>query len=83
METVQIAFLTIFFRCVVGPICPDPPDAPDEGVKEYLPIPFPEETVKNCVLNDEDLSIKCSSFLSIYMRDDKIILIHLNQKKSF
>ena len=60
-------------RCVVGPICPAPPDAPDEGVKEYIPIAIPQETAKSCCMDDEDLTLKCPSFLSIYMRAVKTL----------
>ena len=58
-------------RCVLGPMCPVPPDAPDEGVKEYHPLAIPQSTVKNCALDAEDLTIKCHSFLSIYIRSIK------------
>ena len=44
-----------------------PPDFPDEGVVEYLPIPIPMDQNKVCSLDSEDVMLTCPSFLSIYV----------------
>ena len=38
----------------LAPLCPKPPDAPDEGIQEYLPIPIPIDPEEMCGLDDED-----------------------------
>ena len=46
-------------------MCPKPPDAPEEGVQEYLPIPIPIEPEKLCALNDEVVNLVCPTFLNV------------------
>ena len=44
-----------------------PPEVPDEGVAEYLPIPIPMDRNKICTLDSEDVMLTCHSFLRIYV----------------
>ena len=55
--------LTIF----LAPLCPAPPEVPDEGVAEYLPIPIPMDRNTMCTLDSEDVMLTCHSFLRIYI----------------
>ena len=56
-------------KCSMAPTCPKPPDVPEEGVREYLPIPIPQVTEKQCVLDGDDLNLKCPFFLQIYVKN--------------
>ena len=55
------------FNHISAPLCPKPPDVPDEGVAEYLPIPIPMERNRICTLDSEDVMLTCNSFLRIYV----------------
>ena len=50
-----------------APLCPAPPDVPEEGVAEYLPIAIPMDHNKVCTLDSEDVTLTCNSFLRIYI----------------
>ena len=56
-------------RCLLAVECPKPPDAPEEGVKEFLPIAIPQDTVKNCLMDAEQLTLKCHSFMNIFIKN--------------
>ena len=49
-------------------MCPKPPDIPEDGVKEYHPIPIPIEPRKFCGVNEEDMNLRCHSFLNVYIK---------------
>ena len=48
-------------------MCPKPPDVPDEGVQEYLPIPIPIEPETICALNGETVTLICPTFLNVFI----------------
>ena len=50
-----------------APLCPKPPDIPIEGVIDFEPIVFDQETVKSCAIENKILNLKCNSFLKIYI----------------
>ena len=50
-------------------MCPKPPDVPNEGIAEHLPIAIPLEPVKTCVLDSENIILTCKSFMSVYVTD--------------
>ena len=52
---------------VLAPLCPKPPDTPIEGVIDFEPIVFDQETVKSCAVENKILDLKCHSFLKIYI----------------
>ena len=54
-------------RCLLAPLCPEPPDAPEEGVKEFHPIPIPMELETVCSVNPDAVNLECHSFLNIYI----------------
>ena len=54
-------------RCVLGPLCPKPPDTPDEGIKDHVPIPIKIDPEETCELNGEEVTLTCYSFLNIYI----------------
>ena len=65
----------------LGPACPKPPDAPNEGVRDYEPIRFPQKVEKSCNLQEETMRIKCHSFLSIYIKQTSYGRKFANEKK--
>ena len=48
-------------------MCPKPPEATEEGIREYHPIPIPMTPEKICAVNEDEINLKCHSFLSIYL----------------
>ena len=54
-------------RCLLAPLCPKPPNAPEEGKKEHWPLPIPIEPTKVCYLDSEVVSLTCNSFLNVYV----------------
>ena len=50
-----------------APLCPKPPKAPDEGVREHLPLAIPVEPIKECYLDSEVATLTCHSFLNVYV----------------
>ena len=54
-------------RCLLAPLCPTPPNAPDEGVREHWPIPLPIEPNNVCYLDSEVAVLTCHSFLKVYV----------------
>ena len=54
---------------VSAPLCPTPPEATEEGKKEYHPIPIPVDVVEECGLDSEEISLTCPSFLNIYIKN--------------
>ena len=53
-------------RCILAPVCPPPPEAPPEGIREHLPLGFPVENNEGCFLNGDLAQLSCHSFLNIY-----------------
>lgn len=53
-------------RCTMAPLCPEPPPAPTEGVREHLPLGFPVDKSDACFLNGEEMLLSCNTFLNIY-----------------
>ena len=51
----------------LAPLCPTPPDAPDNGVREHWPLPISIPPVKQCYLDSEVATLTCSSFLDVYV----------------
>ena len=62
-------FGLINFLLTSAPVCPKPPDAPADGVQEHLPIPIGLEPYNQCAVSEDEMSITCSSFLSIYITE--------------
>ena len=56
-------------RCVLAPVCPEPPEIPTEGKREIISIPIPVEQYESCSLNEEDIFLGCNSFLEIFITD--------------
>ena len=52
----------------VAPLCPAPPDTPEEGVREYRPIAIGQEPERLCALNSEEIELRCHTFLSVYLQ---------------
>lgn len=54
-----------------APLCPKPPEIPVEGPSvgmiEFDPIVFDQPTEKTCAIQEENLELKCPSFLQIYI----------------
>ena len=65
--SISIKFMIFFSMNFSAPLCLKPPDAPEEGVQEYLPIPIPIEPEELCDLNDEDITLTCPTFLTIFI----------------
>ena len=51
----------------VAPLCPEPPEAPSEGRREYLPLSIPLLTDSLCAVNSEEIFPVCPTFLNIYI----------------
>lgn len=62
---VSILLPSILF--VSAPLCPKPPETPVEGVVDFEPIVFDQQTVKSCAIENKILDLKCNSFLNIYI----------------
>ena len=54
-------------RCVQGPLCPQPPEVPEEGTLLSHPIVFQQPTVSTCAIDGKTVDLKCHSFLSVYI----------------
>ena len=54
-------------RCLIGPTCVDPPETPFEGDVTITPKVMEVEIEEKCVVQGEDLKIKCPSFQQIYI----------------
>ena len=68
MKNIEVFFALISFF-ILAPLCPKPPDAPNEGVQEHLPIPIGLEPQQNCVLDSEQVILTCPSFLRTYITE--------------
>ena len=55
-------------RCVKGPLCIPPPDAPFEGFINISSPVHDVEIIDACQVDGEDLEIVCPSFLNIHIR---------------
>lgn len=55
-------------RCLQAPLCPKPPDVPLEGVIDFVPNIFEMEPESSCALVGETVTLKCHSFLSVYVQ---------------
>ena len=53
-------------RCSLAPVCPEPPPAPTDGVREHLPLEPPVDRSEKCFLNGDLMHVTCHSFLNIY-----------------
>ena len=56
-------------RCLLAPLCPTPPKAPEEGVREHWPIPLAIEPTNLCYLDSEVAELKCHSFLRVFVKE--------------
>ena len=54
---------------IQAPLCPKPPDTPEEGKRDFFPKAIGLEPHKLCAINSEDVEIKCHSFLSIFIEN--------------
>jgi len=68
-------------RCVRGPLCPKPPEVPEDGTLAFEPKVFPQEVAQACNIEGETMEIKCHSFLSIYVRQGMYGRNYTNEKK--
>ena len=50
-----------------APKCPIPPDVPQDGVKEHVPLPIEIPPNKLCALDAETVTLSCHSFLRVYI----------------
>lgn len=54
-------------RCLLAPMCSDPPPVPIEGVRELINLPLPVDKFHQCSINDETLVLQCDSFLNVFV----------------
>ena len=52
---------------LLAPKCPIPPDVPQDGVKEHVPLPIEIPQNKLCALDAETATLSCHSFLRVYV----------------
>ena len=50
-----------------APLCPTPPETPFEGTAIYEPVILEDEPLEICELPQNSLTIKCPSFLNIFI----------------
>ena len=53
---------------LLAPLCPTPPDVPEEGVREFEPLVFDQEVESSCAIEGETLTLQCHSFLTVYVQ---------------
>ena len=68
-DACEVGFLSqsLYIQTFSAPLCPKPPETPVEGLVDFQPIVFDQETVKSCAIEDKILDLKCHSFLKIYI----------------
>ena len=71
----------LFLLLFLGPLCPKPPDIPEEGIRDFEPKVFEQEVAKVCNIEGETMEIKCHSFLSVYVRKVMYGRNYTNEKK--
>ena len=54
-------------RCLIGPTCVDPPNAPFEGTVTVIPKVMEVEIEEKCAVDGHQLEVKCPSFQQIYV----------------
>ena len=64
-----------------APLCPKPPDVPEEGIRDFEPKIFPQEIENSCGIEGENIEIKCHSFLSVYLKTITYGRNYTNEKK--
>ena len=64
-----------------APLCPKPPDVPEEGIRDFEPKVFPQEIENSCNIEGENMKIKCHSFLSVYLKTIVYGRNYTNEKK--
>ena len=72
---------TKFVQPYAGPLCPKPPEVPEDGTLAFEPKVFPQEVAQACNIEGETMEIKCHSFLSIYVRQGMYGRNYTNEKK--
>ena len=55
-------------RCVVSPLCPTPPPSPAAGTRLHLPRTHHRQPELLCLVNQEQHSLTCPSFLRLYIQ---------------
>ena len=75
-----------FHSCLVcnplsGPLCPKPPEIPEDGIRDFEPKVFEQEVSQVCNIEGETMELKCHSFLSIYARKSMYGRNYTNEKK--
>ena len=56
-------------KCKLTPLCQEPPEIPDEGIREIISLPITSQKFSQCSLNEEILNLGCHSFLNVYVKD--------------
>ena len=46
-----------------------PPNTPEEGIKDYEPIPFTVDIEETCAVNADEITLTCYSFLGVYIQN--------------
>ena len=54
---------------MLAPLCPKPPDIPEDGTRNYAPTVFELEPSSVCSVHGEVVDLKCHTFLSIYIQN--------------
>ena len=60
-------FLFPIHGLFLAPKCPIPPEVPEDGVKEHVPLPIEIPPNKLCALDAETVTLSCHSFLRVYI----------------
>ena len=77
-----VGFLSNFGRISFsGPLCPKPPEIPEDGIQDFEPIVFEQEVAQVCNIEGETMEIRCHSFQSIYARKSMYGRNYTNEKK--
>ena len=64
-----------------APLCPKPPDVPEEGIRDFEPKIFEQEIDNSCNIEGENIKIQCHSFLSVYLKTISYGRNYTNEKK--
>jgi hypothetical protein len=62
----------LYVLFVIAPLCPTPPQPPQDGLVVNNPMIIETSSQEVCAVNSDPMSMKCPSFLSIYIKTASI-----------
>ena len=55
-------------RCLMAPLCPTPPEVPEDGWRDFIPIVFELQPENSCEITGGMMELKCHTFLRVYIQ---------------